>query len=131
MQLLLDTHVFLWWLSDHPRLSTHCRSVIARPDSEVLISAASIWEMAIKMRLGKLSIQEELQGVLDALIDRAGFSELHVTARHAAAVARLPVHHSDPFDRLLVAQALEEGCTLVTADRALVSYPAPLLLADT
>jgi len=122
MRLLLDTHVFLWWLADDERIGPATRHNLADPNNLVWVSAASIWEMAIKLGSGKLAIVQLEETALAELIPRAGFSELPVTARHAAAVASLPRHHSDPFDRLLIAQAKLEQATLVTADRALVDY---------
>ncbi len=118
MRLLLDTHVFLWAVADSRKLGAAARRLIEEAD-EVSVSAASIWEIAIKSRLGKLAGDAES---LAAAIDDSGFAELPVTGRHAAAVARLPLHHADPFDRLLVAQALTEPLILVTADKTLARY---------
>jgi PIN domain nuclease of toxin-antitoxin system len=130
MKLLLDTHVFLWWLADSPRLSPMCRDLIATTTTTVYISAASIWEMAIKSALGKLRVREA-SGVaaLDQLIAKSGFLELPITAAHGAATSRLPLHHGDPFDRLLVAQTLVEQLTLATADALLKDYQIPMLQA--
>lgn len=118
MRLLLDTHVFLWVLADSRKLGAAARRVIVGAD-EVWISAASIWEIAIKSRLGK--IDGDPLAMAEA-IARSGFLELPVTARHAATVANLPLHHADPFDRLLVAQAMSEPLILLTADAALEQY---------
>ena len=118
MRLLLDTHVFLWAVADSRKLNAAARRLIQEAD-EVSISAASIWEIAIKSRLGKLAGDANQ---LAAAIDESGFTELPVTSRHAAAVARLPLHHADPFDRLLVAQALAEPLILLTADKTLAQY---------
>ncbi len=118
MRLLLDTHVFLWAVADSRKLGAAARRLIEEAD-EVSVSAASIWEIAIKSRLGKLAGDAES---LAAAIDDSGFAELPVTGRHAAAVARLPLHHADPFDRLLVAQALTEPLILVTVDKTLARY---------
>lgn len=118
MRLLLDTHVFLWAVADSRKLGAAARRLIEEAD-EVSVSAASIWEIAIKSWLGKLAGDAES---LAAAIDDSGFAELPVTGRHAAAVARLPLHHADPFDRLLVAQALTEPLILVTADKTLARY---------
>ncbi len=118
MRLLLDTHIFLWLTSDDPRLTLTAREVIDSADS-VVISAASMWEIAIKVRLGKLT------GDLDELIAeirRNGFAELPVFARHAKAVSILPMLHGDPFDRLLVGQAISEQLQLLTADPLLKPY---------
>lgn len=118
MRLLLDTHVFLWVVAAAPRLKPATRQLIEGADA-VYVSAASIWEVAIKVRLGKL--QADPDDLADA-IDRSGFVELPVRAAHAAGVATLAPHHNDPFDRLLIAQALAEPLRLVTADQALARY---------
>src|SRR5476651_1417642 len=101
MRLLLDTHVFPWAITDKRRLKSSTRAFLSRADA-VYVSAASIWEIAIKARLGKI---EADVAFLVAAVDSSGFQELPVSAAHAAAVAKLPLHHSDPFDRLLLAQA--------------------------
>ena len=118
MKLLLDTQIYLWVLDDSPRLSERARALIQAAD-QVLISAATIWEAAIKNALGKLRVDPAL---LVAEIARSGFTELPILARHAAAVSALPMHHKDPFDRLLIAQALTEPARLLTADSILQSY---------
>jgi PIN domain nuclease of toxin-antitoxin system len=118
MRLLLDTHVFLWALAGSPRLKSAARARIEAAD-EVFVSAASIWEVAIKVRLGKLTA--DLDALVAAMAE-SGFSELPVRAVHAARVASLPALHEDPFDRLLVAQALCEPLHLLTADGAVAQY---------
>jgi PIN domain nuclease of toxin-antitoxin system len=109
---LLDTHVVLWWLDDDATLSERAREAITDPANEVVVSAASAWEIAIKRALGKLNAPQDLFDVLDA----QEFSWLPVSIAHAAAVEGLPTHHSDPFDRLLIAQAGIEDLPIVTAD---------------
>ena len=123
-RLLLDTHVWLWWQADDRRLAKAARSVIAHA-ADVYISAVSAWEMAIKSALGKLTAPEDIAEAVEA----GGFRELPVHFRHVAALHELPVHHRDPFDRLLLAQALVDGLTLVTADSALAAYGVPHLRA--
>jgi PIN domain nuclease of toxin-antitoxin system len=118
VRLLLDTHVFLWAVSGSRRLTPRIRAVIEGAD-EVLVSAASIWEIAIKVRLGRLQADPV---AMAGAIEESGFKELPVRAAHAAHVANLPLHHSDPFDRLLVAQAVTEPLRLLTADDALAIY---------
>lgn len=118
MRLLLDTHVFLWAAADSPLLKAKARHLIEQAD-EVHVSAASIWEVAIKARLGK--IQANASELAEA-IDISGFRQLPVSAAHAAGVANLEFHHNDPFDRLLVAQAIAEPLRLVTADAILAKY---------
>jgi PIN domain nuclease of toxin-antitoxin system len=118
MRLLLDTQVFVWITQDSPRLSKAARALILEA-TEVYVSAASIWEIAIKAGLGK--IEADPQRMAQA-IEESGFSELPVTAQHAAGVALLPEHHKDPFDRLLIAQALAEPLRLLSSDSQLVPY---------
>ncbi len=124
MRLLLDTHIFLWCLSDAPQLKSATRRLIESA-SEVHVSAASIWEIAIKARLGKLAADP--MAAADA-IEASGFIELPVRAVHATGVAQLPPHHGDPFDRLLVAQAMSEPLRLLTADSALLPYSDLVLM---
>ena len=115
--LLLDTHVFLWWRINDPQLNADAREAIATAPI-VFVSAASAWEAAIKMAMGRLTLPESFgRGV-----DHSGFRRLAVTFEHAEAAAALPHHHGDPFDRMLVAQAQLEECTLVTHDRVLAPY---------
>ncbi len=123
MRLLLDTHVFLWWLRDDRRLPARLAAAIRDPTTEVLVSAASVWEAAIKAALGKL----DLAGDLVTEIAANHFSELPITARHAQLAGALPRHHDDPFDRLLVAQARLEGLHLATHDEAFRPYGVPVL----
>lgn len=124
MRLLLDTHVFLWAVAGSPLLKPTARRLIEGAD-EVYVSAASVWEVAIKARLGKIDADPQ---ELAAAIDASGFVELAVSAAHAAAVAQLEPHHNDPFDRLLIAQALAEPLRLVTADAMLAKYSDVVLL---
>lgn len=118
MRLLLDTHVYLWWLDDSPALGQAARERILNAEA-VFISAASIWESVIKIGIGKLQADPEelLRG-----IGASGFEALPVTPEHAAALIRLAGHHRDPFDRILLAQAISEPLCLLTADRALEAY---------
>ena len=118
MRLLLDTHIVLWALAGHRRLSADAKRLISSADA-VYVSAASVWEIAIKQRLGKVEV---VPAELLAGIDAAGFLELPVRAVHAARVAELELLHADPFDRLLVAQAIAEPLTLLTADAKLQRY---------
>lgn len=118
MRILLDTHIYLWWLQDHPHLSPAARTRIMAA-TDVYVSSASIWEASIKAGLGKLDVDiDQLVGE----IANSGFQELPISARHAAMVTRLPDIHRDPFDRILVAQALCEPLRLLTADGALRGY---------
>jgi PIN domain nuclease of toxin-antitoxin system len=118
MRLLLDTHIFLWAVAGSKQLKPPARRTIEAAD-EVYVSAASIWEVAIKARLGKVDADPEQ---LAAMIEMSGFVELPVRAAHAAVVARLARHHDDPFDRILVAQSIAEPLRLLTADAMLARY---------
>lgn len=118
MRILLDTHVYLWWLQDNPKLSTAARDRIISA-SEVYVSSASIWEATIKAGIGKLEVDVKQ---LVAEIEGSGFQELPISAKHAATVAQLPDIHRDPFDRILMAQALCEPLRFLTADSILSGY---------
>lgn len=124
MRLLLDTHVLLWWLADDPRLGGNAREAVVGAD-DVVVSAASVWEIGIKQAAGKLTGPDDLESELTA----NAFDELPVTARHALRASRLPPHHSDPFDRMLIGQALCEGLVVVTRDRRFADYQVPLFPA--
>jgi PIN domain nuclease of toxin-antitoxin system len=117
-RLLVDTHVLLWWLADDDSLSADARAVLADRGNELLVSSASVWEIAIKRWLGKLEAPDEL---VETVSDE-GFVFLAVTPAHAWRVATLPPHHGDPFDRLLAAQALTEGIPVMTADPRFGAY---------
>lgn len=121
MVVLLDTHVLLWTLDSPERLSQDAVDLIESPETTVYFSAASIWEIAIKTALGKIDFQYSPEDIAQAAKD-TGFIELPVSAAHGAKVAHLPLHHRDPFDRLLIAQVLLMPAQLFTADSALVPY---------
>jgi PIN domain nuclease of toxin-antitoxin system len=121
MRLLLDTHVLLWTLGAPKRLGKEARAIIENPDNEVMFSAASIWEIAIKSALKRDDFRVAPDEILAAAID-SGFTELPVRSAAAALVAKLPAHHRDPFDRLLIAQAITEPAMLYTADSQLEVY---------
>jgi PIN domain nuclease of toxin-antitoxin system len=124
--LLLDTHVWLWWLDDDRRLGRRARQAMANPRTEVHVSAAVAWEIAIKAALGKLKLESaDLEGEIAA----NGFVELPVRTRHALVAGGLAAVHEDPFDRMLVAQAQVEDLTLVTADPVFAHYRVPVLEA--
>jgi PIN domain nuclease of toxin-antitoxin system len=124
VKLLLDTHVLLWWLSDARSLSGKARSLVASAENVVFVSAASIWEIRIKEGLGKVSLPRSFAEVLRA----QSFEELSVNHTHAHAVAALPPHHRDPFDRILIAQARVEGLTFVTHDEVVTRYEVEAIL---
>jgi PIN domain nuclease of toxin-antitoxin system len=124
VKLLLDSHAFLWWLAEDPKLSAEAKKAVADPSSIVHVSAATVWELSIKATLGKL----DLDGAdLVTEIEENDFVELPMTARHALAAAALPRHHEDPFDRMLIAQAQIEGLTVVTRDPAFRAYGVTIL----
>jgi PIN domain nuclease of toxin-antitoxin system len=117
-RLLVDTHALLWWLTDDAALSATAREAIADPANEPLVSAATMWEIAIKRSLGKLTTPEDLP---DRIVEE-GFSWLPISPGHAWRVRELAPHHRDPFDRLLVAQSLAERLPIITADARLHDY---------
>ncbi len=125
MILLLDAHALLWWMTDSPTLSTAARQAIAAPANDVVVSAATIWELAIKRALGKLPVP----GDVPAALERAGFGALAITGADAESAAALEAHHRDPFDRMLIAQALRLDAVIVSRDRAFAAYRVPQLLA--
>jgi len=124
MKLLLDSHAYLWWLADDPKLSATAKAAIADPANSVMVSAATIWEIEIKRAVGRLDAGEV---DLVAEISACDFGELPIRATHAAAAAQLPHHHGDPFDRMLVAQGRTEGLVTVTVDPVFESYGAATL----
>lgn len=126
MRALLDTHTFLWWLTDDRRLSERASGVIA-DGAELLFSAASAWEIAIKARLGKLVVPEDLEPFLTDQLQREAIEVLPVYLSHAMGVYNLPDHHRDPFDRLLVAQCATEDLPLLSADAAFERYPIEVI----
>jgi len=121
LRLLLDSHVVVWWLTSPERLSAETRALIAAPGNDIILSAASVWELGLKIARRKLTLPEDY---VDCLLDD-GFEELPVTLEHAQRAMRLPPLHGDPFDRLLIAQALEEDLVLVTSDHVISSYNVP------
>ena len=125
MRLLLDTHILLWALADPRRLTDSVRDAL-EADNEVLFSAASVWEIAIKSQVLRAEFGVDATAIIEAALETR-FNELAISPEHAAAVAALPPHHRDPFDRLLVAQAFTEPARLVTADKALAAYSKDLV----
>jgi PIN domain nuclease of toxin-antitoxin system len=123
VRLLVDTHLLLWWLADRP-IPERAAELIRDPANQLFASAASLWEVALKASLGKIEVKP---GVLMQGLAQEGFEPLAVSWGHAARVAELPMHHRDPFDRLLVAQSLSESMPLLTSDRALAAY-GPMIM---
>lgn len=130
MNLLLDTNALLWWLGASPRLGRQAKVVIADPVNAVWVSAATVWEIAIKTSIGRLDMGEPPEQCVPREMARYGFRSIPVEFDHALAVRTLPLHHGDPFDRLLIAQARIEGLQIVTADRIFAAYAVPTIAAD-
>ena len=129
MKLLLDTHTWLWWQSAPERLNERTRELLADPDETLLFSAASSWEIGIKYALKKLELSEPPGIFVPDRVARGGFTPIPIEHAHALRVAELPLHHRDPFDRLLIAQAQLESATLATGDPAFLLYDVDVLWA--
>ncbi len=127
MRLLLDTHILLWTIAESRRLSTEARALIGDGGSEITFSVVTLWEVAIKTARRRADFHVEVSSLRRQLLDN-GYAELAVAGAHAVALAILPPLHKDPFDRMLVAQAMVEGLTLLTADPAVAKYPGPIRL---
>jgi PIN domain nuclease of toxin-antitoxin system len=125
MKLLLDTHLLLWAAGEPGRLSKQARALIDNPDNELLFSAASLWEVAIKRGLGRKDFTVDARLLRRGLLDNE-YSELPIISDHVVATESLPLIHKDPFDRILVAQATVEGITLLTIDSLVSQYPGPI-----
>lgn len=126
MRLLLDTHALLWWLFRLPHLGQRAAAAIEDPSSDVHVSAVSAAEIEIKRAIGKMDAPSDL----DVQVKQDGFVDLPFTIRHGIALRDLAMHHRDPFDRMLIAQARAEGLTLVTSDRAMRAYDVPIMSAS-
>jgi PIN domain nuclease of toxin-antitoxin system len=122
MKFLLDTHLLLWTAGDPKRLSAKARKLINEPASELFFSAASLWEIAIKSGLGRDDFKVDARLLRRGLLDN-GYSELPIGSEHAVAIDSLPPIHKDPFDRMLISQAMVEGITLLTSDAVVAQYP--------
>ena len=120
MKRLLDTHALLWWLADDDQLGGKARALIADPANDILVSIVSLWEIAVKVRVGKL--RADIEEVMDA-VQREGFTVLDIGTAHLVTLVGLPMHHGDPFDHLLIAQAMTEGATIMSEDRNVGRYP--------
>ena len=122
MNILLDTHAFLWFVDDNPRLSQSARVLIESDESQPFLSAPSLWEIAIKISLGKLTLSQEYESFVPHHLALNGIGLLNISMEHTAAVATLPFHHRDPFDRLLAVQSNIENMTFVSADPVFDAY---------
>ncbi len=124
MKLLLDTNVLIWWLEDNPRLGGKVRHMLANPANIVLASTVSLWEITVKWRVGKMHLPGS---AFAARLDEQNVALIGVETIHIKALEELPLHHGDPFDHLLLAQAMGEGATIVTSDRMMTQYDVPCI----
>lgn len=127
MRVLADTHAILWWLRDEPRLSREARAIVGDGANEVLWSVASSWEIAVKLSTGKLTLDRPLDRLFADLVGEQGLVVLPIGHQHCSRVAELPLHHRDPFDRMLIAQAQQERVPILTADPKLASYEVEIV----
>jgi PIN domain nuclease of toxin-antitoxin system len=124
LKLLLDTHALLWWLGLHPKLADDTRALIDDSDNEAMVSVVSFWEIALKVRIGKLKAD---LAAIARVVDTQRFTRLAIEDAHLHTLLRLPRHHGDPFDHLLIAQAIAERAGFVTGDKAAARYPVKVI----
>ena len=124
MRILLDTHALLWWLGGDPRIERQAHDLIADPAHDILVSIASLWEIVVKVRVGKL--EADIRDIV-AAINAQGFETLEIRPEHLEELVRLPMHHRNPFDHLLMAQAIAEGLTLLSEDQHVSAYSVALV----
>jgi len=127
VKLLLDTHIFIWWMTEDSRLSPEARQAICDPDNELFLSSVSVVEMTVKIRLGKLRVDALPEQFLTRGMVQGQISELPLTIRHALQLASLPLHHRDPCDRMLLAQAIAEGMSVVSQDSQMRPYGVKMI----
>jgi PIN domain nuclease of toxin-antitoxin system len=127
MNLLLDTHVFLWFVNDHPKLSNHLKDLIEDDDNVSYLSMASLWEMSIKFNLGKLTLEPDYEEFVEREVITSRIKLLKIELEHLKINAALPFHHRDPFDRLIIAQAVVENLLIISVDSAFDKYPIILI----
>ena len=123
MNLLLDTHVFLWFISGDSKLSDKAKEKIESPKNLKLVSVVSLWEIGIKMSLGRLTLERPFEEFIPRQMEINGFELLHLQIRHVAKITSLPFHHRDPFDRMLIGQCMSDGLPIVSSDSAFDNYP--------
>jgi PIN domain nuclease of toxin-antitoxin system len=127
MKVLLDTHTFLWWITDDPKLSLRVRGIISDGENEIFISAATGWEIAIKSQIGRLKLPDEPQRFILEQLKINGMKSLPIEMRHALHVSTLPAYHQDPFDRILIAQAQMEDLPVLSADPEIGKYEVTII----
>jgi len=127
VKYLLDTHTFLWWISDNPALSQKAREIISDSANDIYLGAGSVWELAIKTRAGKLALDGELESFVGKHLQSNSFQMLPITLPHAAKVQKLPNKHRDPFDQMLAAQSLVEGMPLISKDQIIAGFGAEVV----
>jgi PIN domain nuclease of toxin-antitoxin system len=125
MSYLLDTHTFIWWIEDNLSLSYQSKQIISNPNNLIFVSAVNTWEITIKKSLGKLNVP----GNLEEIILQCGFDILPIAIKHTLFIESLDKHHDDPFDRLLISQAIIENLTIITRDEKIIKYKVPYILA--
>jgi PIN domain nuclease of toxin-antitoxin system len=123
LKYLLDTHTLIWWLANDATLSQTAKKIIANPDNLIFVSAASAWEIAIKKQIGKLNIPDDLE----IQIEQNDFQPLSINISHAAYIEKLPLHHKDPFDRIIIAQAICEKMKIITRDKKFDAYQVDVI----
>ncbi len=127
MKFLLDTHTFLWFVNDNPRLSDQLKDLIEDENNATYLSLASLWEMSIKYSLGKLSLSASYEEFVEEEVVKTNLNLLNIKLAHLNVLATLPLHHRDPFDRLIIAQSIAEELPIITVDPALAQYPVTLI----
>ena len=127
MKLILDTHAFLWWIADSDRLSRRAREILSEPGNTLLLSAASAWEIVLKQQIGKLKLPKPADKYIPAQLALNRIDTLPISLSHTLRLADLPLHHRDPFDRILIAQSIVERMPIVTADPLFAHYSAKTL----
>ena len=127
MKILLDTHIFIWWDRDPSLLSATAKAFCDDPENTLVLSIASVWEMQIKSQIGKMELRLPLRELIQSQQEINGIELLPVSLEHVLALQYLPIHHKDPFDRLLIAQARSENLTMITADRRIAAYDVPVI----
>jgi PIN domain nuclease of toxin-antitoxin system len=125
-RILLDTHALIWWMDGDNKLGSNAKEQISNPDNDIYVSAATVWEMSIKQQMGKLVAPDDIESTVEG----AGFSSLAISLFHGQQAGKLPLHHKDPFDRMLIAQAQAEGLQILTKDEHFPAYGIRLINAS-